>query len=50
MKTIKFLGVVLLVVAAALVAVPVMAGFSMAGFHVGMVIFCGLAGMLCFLV
>jgi hypothetical protein len=41
----KLIGVALLVICASLVALPVVAGFSMAGLHTGLVIFTGLGGL-----
>jgi hypothetical protein len=45
MKIRKMLGVGLLLVAAALAFLPIFAGFSMAGFHVGLFLFTGLGGL-----
>lgn len=45
MKKHKMIGLILLALCASLVALPVVAGFSMAGFHTGLVVFTGLGGL-----
>ena len=45
MRTRKIIGLFLLFACIGLVALPVFAGFSMAGFHAGLVLVSGLLGL-----
>ena len=45
MKIRRIIGLFLLVVCAVMVLPPVLGGFSMAGFHAGLVFFSGLLGL-----